>query len=261
MKFSNIFSFFKRNKKKVDILDYKTAIDYIINNEVSISRYGDGEFFLIMDRDIPFQTASPKLKERLIEILTSENPNLLVGVSKVMFHDDENAVPFVRDFHKNFRRKKLKKIMPYISESKTYIPTEISSLYQTLYNEKFNFEEYFDNIKNIWKNKDITIICGENTFKNITNNIFDCAKSVEYIYAPSKNAFDEYETLLSEYKKLDKSRLLIIILGPTATVLAYDLQREGFRVLDFGHIAKDYDSFLKKKGKNEEDIAKFMEAD
>ena len=103
MKFSNIFSFFKRNKKKVDILDYKTAIDYIINNEVSISRYGDGEFFLIMDRDIPFQTASSKLKERLIEVLTSENPNIVAERESVEIGQNcyigQNFKCYSSDFH------------------------------------------------------------------------------------------------------------------------------------------------------------------
>ncbi|MBU4465609.1 MAG: DUF1792 domain-containing protein, partial [Actinobacteria bacterium] len=37
----------------------------------------------------------------------------------------------------------------------------------------------------------------------------------------------------------------IAILGPTATVLAYDLHRAGYRALDLGHIAKSYDWWLR----------------
>ena len=40
---------------------------------------------------------------------------------------------------------------------------------------------------------------------------------------------------------------MIIILGPTAKVLAYDMSQLGYRALDLGHIAKAYDWYIKGK--------------
>ena len=50
-----------------------------------------------------------------------------------------------------------------------------------------------------------------------------------------------------EAKKIDKNRIICIILGPTATVLAYDLAKEGYQALDLGHIVKAY-NFYKTNG-------------
>ena len=45
-------------------------------------------------------------------------------------------------------------------------------------------------------------------------------------------------------KKQKKSKLILIALGPTATVLAYDLAIEGYQAIDIGHIDIEYEWFL-----------------
>ena len=49
-----------------------------------------------------------------------------------------------------------------------------------------------------------------------------------------------------EVKKQDKSKLILIALGPTATILAYDLSNEGYQAIDIGHIDIEYEWYLKK---------------
>lgn len=143
--------------------------------------------------------------------------------------------------------------------SKTYIPTEITQMY--MHFADYDFTQYFEKLKNIWKDKDIVIVCGDRVFNNIEKNIFDCASSVEYVYCPTTNAFSQYDEILNNLKKINNSKLIIMILGPTATVLAYDLNNLGYRALDFGHIAKDYDAYCKKLVKDYKNIAKFFGAD
>lgn len=47
-------------------------------------------------------------------------------------------------------------------------------------------------------------------------------------------------------KKYDKLKLILIALGPTATVLAYDLSICGYQAVDIGHIDIEYEWFLQK---------------
>ena len=47
------------------------------------------------------------------------------------------------------------------------------------------------------------------------------------------------------FLKKEKSKLILIALGPTATVLAYDLHKLGYQVVDIGHIDIEYEWFLK----------------
>ena len=43
-----------------------------------------------------------------------------------------------------------------------------------------------------------------------------------------------------------KSALLIMAMGPTATILAYDLSQLGYRAIDIGHVDIEYEYFLRK---------------
>ena len=43
----------------------------------------------------------------------------------------------------------------------------------------------------------------------------------------------------------DKKHLVLIALGPTATVLAYDLSNLGYQAIDIGHTDIQYELFLR----------------
>ena len=47
--------------------------------------------------------------------------------------------------------------------------------------------------------------------------------------------------ILQEACKLAKNSLILIALGPTATVLAYDLCKLGYQAIDVGHIDIEYE--------------------
>ena len=43
--------------------------------------------------------------------------------------------------------------------------------------------------------------------------------------------------------------MILLALGPTSTVLAYDLYKLGYQVIDVGHIDIEYEWFLRKAKK------------
>ncbi len=244
------------------IKTYDETLDLLINTNCSIARFGDGEFNIIMGGKAVFQESDPVLSKRLKEILTSNSTNLYVGIPKVYFNISviNKKLDFQpRDFILNWFFPQEEILRSLIDLYKEYIPTEITQMY--MHFSDYDFEKYFEKIKEIWKNKDIVIACGDRVFDNIENNIFDCASSIEYVYCPTTNAFSQYDEILGKLKNFDTSKLMILILGPTATVLAYDLNNLGYRALDFGHIAKDYDAYCKKLSKNNETISKFFDKD
>ncbi len=216
----------------------------IMNDKASICRFGDGELNLCEEVSIPFQKASLKLAERLREVLGSDTPNILITIPEIFYSDQTNVYPHTKNFARNWGKYFRNIIQKYIRQEKFYYGTGISQAYTQYIN--CDFKKYFDDFIHIWKDKDITIICGKTVFDKIEHNIFDFAKSVEYQYAPSINAFEEYDSILTQALTIDKNRLVIIILGPTATVLAYDMALQGYQALDLGHIAKSYDWYLKK---------------
>ena len=46
-------------------------------------------------------------------------------------------------------------------------------------------------------------------------------------------------------KKLNENRLILIALGPTATILSYDLYKLGYQSIDIGHVDIEYEWFIR----------------
>ena len=55
-------------------------------------------------------------------------------------------------------------------------------------------------------------------------------------------------------KQEPKDTLILFALGPTATVLAFDLAKEGYQALDMGHFDIEYE-WYKRNAKKQEKIA------
>ncbi len=235
------------------------TIEYLANNNASFCRYGDGEFLIMEGKDIAFQKACPELAQRLNEIFKSNEKNILIGINYSWHHSVHNLRGFVKSFIRIWVGKNREKLTNLYNPTQQYWDAGCTQIY-TIF-DKFDFENYFKKVQQIWINRDIVIICGKNVFDKIKVNIFDCAKSVEYQYAPSINAFDEYDKILAEAQKIDEIKLIIMILGPTATVLAYDLAKQGYQALDFGHIAKDFDYYSRKIEHSQKTIIDFFKPD
>ena len=76
------------------------------------------------------------------------------------------------------------------------------------------------------------------------------------------HAFSEYDALLKKIdEKVPKDYLVCLILGQTATVLVPDLTDRGYMAWDVGHVAKDYDAYMKKTEKTQENMDKFWAPD
>lgn len=218
------------------------TLDEIINNNKSIARFGDGEIRLINNENISFQQPNEELSKRLREILNSDDENILIGLPDVFSFKDINKS--VRQRKLFYKKEIVLKYDSYkvIKNDKKYYNANISRPYLE-YKDKSNTESIFNKLKTIWNNKDIIIVEGEGSRLGIGNDLFDNVKSISRILCPVRDAFDKYDVILNKCKEFSKDKLFIIALGPTATVLAYDLAKEGFQALDMGHVDIEYEWF------------------
>ena len=129
-------------------------------------------------------------------------------------------------------------------KDKLYLDSCLSRPY-IRYKKGNESEELFAEIKKIWENKDILIVEGKYSRLGVGNNLFCNAKSIKRILCPNKNAFNYYDRIYKETYKY-KDRLVLVALGPTATVLVYDLYKKGVRALDLGHLDLEYEWYLSK---------------
>ena len=100
-------------------------------------------------------------------------------------------------------------------------------------------------MKQIWEGRDIVIVEGEKTRVGIGNDLLNNAKSIKRMICPAENAFKIYDKILNAVLKVSKDKLILISLGPTATVLAYGLANLGYQAVDIGHTDIQYELYLR----------------
>lgn len=104
--------------------------------------------------------------------------------------------------------------------------------------------------QDIWNGRDVMLIEGEYPRIGVGNRLLKDTRSVKRIIAPSENAFCIYDKIIEcALSNIKEDTLALISLGPTATVLAYDLSRHGIQAIDIGQLDNEYEWSLCKAEK------------
>ena len=233
--------------KGLYVASREDTVSEIINKKKSISRFSDGEFSIIYGNNIYFQNYDKTLSRRLKEIIKNNNKDnqLLVGI---IFPYKKNELKILSDssrvFWKNFFEINKFKILRILDKNKKYYAGSITRFYSD-YEDKSVVPEFIKKLKKIWEGRDIIIVEGDKSRLGIGNDLFNKAKSIKRIICPAKHAFSVYNKILNSVLKVDKDKLILISLGPTASVLAYDLSKKGYQAIDIGHTNIQYELYLR----------------
>ncbi len=234
--------FYRRCYNAPRVASIRDTIQFIVEHRCSVARYGDGEMKLIMGNNISFQKLYPKLKERLSMILNSNDSNLVVCVPNI-FESLDIYIDHDKAFWQEYLSRSRKKWYKMLDKNRTYYDAFVSRCYLP-YRDKSGSAECFRMWQQLWNNRDLLIVEGAKTRFGVGNDLLDNAKSIRRILGPVTNAFDKYDDILNEVVKYDKGCLILIALGPTATVLAADLSLAGYQAIDIGHLDIEYEWFL-----------------
>ena len=235
--------------RELKIISPDETLDEIINNNKSISRFGDGELNIIFGGKTGFQKFNKKLSQRLYDILQTNEKGLLIGMPDTL--DLGNSNKFTdgcKRYWAKWIKKNFFKLIFLLNKNKTYYSSFITRFY-ILYKDKSKISDYVGKLKKIWNQKDIVIIEGQKSRLGVNNNLFDNVKSIQRILCPSINAFNLYNKILNSALKIEKNKLILLALGPTASVLAYDLYKAGYQVIDIGHVDIEYEWFIRNSTK------------
>lgn len=232
------------------ICSVEKTCDKIVSEKCSISRYGDGEFQIILGnaKDV-YQSDNTYLARRLKDILTSNLQNHIVALA-----DDYGAMEGLRDENKHTIRRYMteeKRQAHYalLDMDKEYYNAYISRPYVIYpHEETQKARKRFDDLKKIWDKQNVLFVEGDKTRMGVGNDLFSNARKIERILAPNENAFDVYGEIYDAVLKYGSNKVILIALGPTATVLAYDLAKAGYWAIDIGHLDLEYEWFLRGKG-------------
>lgn len=224
---------------KPHMLSKSETIRQISEQGKSIARLGDGEFAAIVgQKRWNFQGESDLLSVKLKEVLTSTSDNLLIGLNPNFYRnlfdlpeDDADGVraymqPMVRRLHAQLLNR--------------------DSIYGDALFHNVCTQDDVNCLKKIWQDRDCVFVEGIHTGMGVGNDLFDNCRSIERILGPAENAIDKYEEIIEEAVKQPKDKLILLAMGPTATVLAYELSKLGYQAVDIGHVDLIYEAYVRK---------------
>ena len=223
-----------------EVLGIEETLCYIIEKKCSVSRFGDGEFALIDNRQMLFEQANSRLGQRLSEILARPIPQCLTCVLNVC-----GSLERYEEGDRIFWRQVLPWLRPVMERTlKSYTQPlgdpQISRPYMTMV-DKGMAMRVFDLWKVLFCGKRLLIVEGRFSRLGIGNDLLSGATSIRRIWGPPKDAFAHYDEILSAVRStVEPGEMIVLAMGATATVLAYDLAKLGYWAIDVGHVDVEY---------------------
>jgi len=183
-----------------------------------IARYGDGEINLARGGDCIFQRRNPVLASELRKILVRPRPNLLVCIPNCMAPTKKSWGHYAR-----------RPITDLYDHSLTYGSAFISRPDSAPWIDE---PKYWENLKRLWVGQDVTLVRG--TDVSLTECDLEGCRSLRVIRGPSEDAWDAVDNIDAAIGS--PTGVVILCLGPTATVLAWRLSKRKVHAIDLGHV-------------------------
>lgn len=226
----------------ISVMSIDETLDELMKTEKSLIRFGDGEFNIMNGYSIAFQEYNEELARGMKEILLTANQEEMLLCMPEVFKTFRGEFPL--DYNSEiFWKKELDRYADFFKEycqSKTYGSAFISRPY--IYSkDKTRAFDQFEKMKQLFEGKDLLIVEGATSRSGVGNDLFDKANSIKRIICPSHNAFSKIKEIKENILEYSEGRLILLMLGPTAKVLAYQLTQQGYRTLDLCHIDSEYE--------------------
>ena len=219
----------------------------------SIARFGDGELQLIMGMGLrevngrEYQVYDKELSTRLKKIIKSPTRNCVIAINNFCDRWDDRKFDGEKfSLWQGFWIRYWEKLKSIYNKGYTYGCAEISRV------SVFR-ENNVENIKEIWNKRKVLFVVGNGSRFVYEKRLFDNVRNAKMLVVAGKSSFSKYNNILDTIRKFDKEYLILLSLGPCATILAYDLSKEGYQALDIGHLPNSYLESIGERKKPEEE--------
>ena len=216
------------------ILSEHDTIKYLLQHKCSIARYGDGEIKLCFGRNAMSQVACSEIGKDLRRILKSKDDRCLVGIPRIL----ERRKWSTADKKKFWMKYTSPKVMSLYNPTKLYGSAFIT---RPDASPEIDNKEYFDLVKQLWIGKRVILIQGEYQRFNKSKTLLGCANQVHVVCEPKRDAYFHLKDIIPYIKdNTDENTVVIVSLGPAATVLCFELAKLNIQALDLGHMGQFY---------------------
>lgn len=222
-----------RRFAKESQLSFEETLTRIADEELSFSRFGDGEFRLMthLESNLGFQPNSRGLMNSLAATLSQSNAiqnKLLIGFPHVFRNTFGSAIwSDVWDDVKSL-------IEPGQVFGNSHVTRPVFFT--------FMGQEGVELWRRVWNGKEIRVITGKGSRFEAIPPLFDGVKSVSFQYVSAENSFEDRSEIVEIVQEKNEYELNLIALGPFGTILSSDLANLGIRSIDVGHINGSYEN-------------------
>jgi hypothetical protein len=206
-----------------DVLCEHVTLEHVVNG-ASIARFGDGELRQA-DRvcNIKPQVASASLTARLQDILKYGGADCIIGIPNI-----NGRGP--KDLHWQTYTWAARLLNPQQTYGSAFITRPDSAPW-------INEDGYWNLLESLWRGRDVTLVRGAQKSLTKDDLLRWGAKSVREVLCKPQNAWDDYDQVLADVGTPERA---LLCLGPTATVMAFDLCKKGVHAIDLGHVGMFY---------------------
>lgn len=216
--------------------EYET-LEWIREERKSLARYGDGEFKLCKGKNQISQPPGEAIGKRLRGILKSDDENLLVGIPNIFNKESFLRMPEDKQhFWKSYCGDKTVNLLQLDKQYVSSFVTRVDSA------PGINTVAYWHAWMSVWSGKRVLLVKGARCGFNKANPLETAAEVFTWI-GPDIDAFSKYDEILKQVVAEVKEKeidLVVLSLGPTATILAADLSSIGIWALDLGHFGQSF---------------------
>lgn len=212
-------------------LGFMESVHAIRDERKSLARYGDGEFRLMYrnEHKLKFHDNSPELMEALKRVLTKPSDDTIIGMPQV-FLGIHWSIVFAETWHF---------IAPLAATQSRFANSHIT---RPIFFERYG-QDAVDAWRSVWEGRDVAVVTGKGSRFELVPGLFDNLGSVKEIFSTPTNAFLDLDRLVDEIEASGQD-LVLLSLGPAATVAADMLAARGIQTLDIGHLSSSYENVL-----------------
>jgi hypothetical protein len=209
------------------------TLDAVHEGRLSLARFGDGEFLLMANADhsIRFQRNAPGLRSDLSNAM---NPDWLAP-GRVMV---ALPPPFRGNLHwLGVWIGTWKLVKSLLAPGAQYGNTLISRPAFFLQEGAAGIAQW----RRLWEGREVLVVTGRGSRFELLPALFDGAGKVDFLYASPEHAYaDREEIMKGVIARATPDMIVLLSLGPTATILAHRIAAAGIQALDIGHISASY---------------------
>jgi hypothetical protein len=213
--------------------------------KLGIVRYGNSELGLMVGNSIKHQVYSKKLKNKLVYICRSYNS---ISKNRFLLGLPLDACTINSTNTRNLNKRSWGKAVRFslnflVKKNITYVSPFCFRVSDVVDD---NLENYISIVEDLFIDREV-IYVGPLQGKN--PNIPGFINAVDVLKIPEKNAFTEFDAILSQIKDLClnyDNPLVVVVGGITATVLSYELNMSNITCYDFGQFARLHQKYKDK---------------